>query len=194
MLLENYKYEYAIESYMSLRERLKQELAGIPSNFVVLILANKEKFDSVNSDILSIFTNEMQLRGGYISIEGSISEALSQLKKSNADISKITFVNCTGREERLDCRLIQASHDLTSLSIALEKVLENKSHKFLVLDSLNRLIAENDYIAMVAFMQSFSMNTRVKGIGNIIIAVDDPKNMQEIEDLSEFCDKVIDLT
>jgi len=179
---------------MSFQEKLKQELKDIPSNFVVLILTDPEKFEGINTDILSILVDEMHLKGGYVNIENPISKAVKQMKEKNIDVNKVTFVSCVNDNGKIECKSIETSSDLISLNIALETILESKEDNFIIIDSLNKLISENDYISLIEFMQNFSMHTRIKGMGNVLLASDNLKQRQEIEDLSEFCDKVIDLT
>lgn len=182
--------------HKSIRERLKDLREG----FLVLVVSPPEKYEATNTEILTMFCNEENLSGLYITVSRPYSALVGNLKSKGINVDKLFFIDlitktagCAPEREK-NCLFISSPENLTDLGIAIDEAINaDSTKKFLFLDTVSSLLLYNSAGTVKNFEEFITIRMRRGSLKGILISLD--KDEKEIiAFLSHFCDKFIILS
>ena len=93
------------------------------------------------------------------------------------------------------CLFIGSPENLSDISMAMDQAVRAvpKEEKFLFFDSLNTLLIYNSPQVVAKFIHFLSGKMRVWKVKGIIITLEKETNKELINELSQFCDVVLEL-
>lgn len=177
-------------------EAIKKKLENLPKNAIILTIIPAQHYQDVNLFMLKYWMDLSNKSGAYISLNRPYNNLIENLDQGKIDAKKLFIIDCVTKNE-LDvpnCYFLKTQQSLTNLSIAISTVLKTQKPSFLVLDSLNTLALYNELDTAIKFAHFLITKLRTHEIDGIILAVNEEKNKRFITELSQICDKVIDLS
>ncbi|MFH1256589.1 MAG: hypothetical protein V1494_04830 [Candidatus Diapherotrites archaeon] len=167
---------------------------------ITLVITPQSKYDDLNLELVRRF-----IKQGYSIIYISVNRPCKLMSEKfegrGIACEKFFFVDCASflSNEMLDRKknvlLVNSPSDLTSISIALTKLVERTRgrKRLLFLDSVSALMIYNSANSVEKFVHFLSGRMRLLGMDGVIISLDEKDDEHMIEVISEFCDKVIRL-
>lgn len=183
-------------------EKLKKELKSLPANFIVGVILPTQNYEEVNLELLRMLNSQKNIVGNYVSINRPFNDLTKLLNKSNINQENLFFIDCITKEvggkpiESSNCVYINSPKSLTDISIAMHQFIEHtKGHdKFIYIDSISTLSIHNDMDRMLKFIHYLTGKIRLWNIQGIMVALHEDSDQRLISEISQFCDKMIDLT
>lgn len=177
-------------------EIIKKKLDNVQKNAIVLAIVPHQHYQDVNLFLLKYWMDISKGSGVYISLNRPYKNLLDTLAAGKIDSKKLFFIDCVTKSEQdvPNCYFLKTQQSLTNLSIAISTVIKTEKPDFVFLDSINTLALYNEMDAAVKFAHFLLTKLRANSVNGIILGIEDEKNKQIITELSQICDKVIDLT
>ncbi len=175
---------------------IKDEIKNLPENFIVLVVTPAKKFQETSMQLLSLLTKKYQ-GGGYITINQPYQSMVKLIKSNNINERNLFFIDCVTeylREKEViskNCYFVDSPADLTEIGIALDPILKDSVHHFLMLDSLDILAIYNNPESVVKFAHFLTGKLRMHNMSGVLLALKEKSDEKIINELSQFCDKVI---
>jgi archaellum biogenesis ATPase FlaH len=181
---------------------LVRELSKVKKKEIVLILSDERKYLQTNLKILDILTNKLKEKGIYVTVNrpfDSLNELLQKHKIKTKNIFFIDVITLTVVGEAKDvpnCLFINSPNSLTELGVALGeafKAMPEKKDRFIFFDSLSTLLIYNQSKSVTKFAHFLTGKMRQWKIKGVLISLQ--KNVDEklIAQVSQFCDKIIEV-
>ncbi len=177
---------------------LEEELKGLSEKFIALVIVPAEKMQETSIEILSILTDKYK-GGGYITVNRPYQSMAKILKSKNINDRNLFFVDCITdylREKEViakNCYFVDSPADLTEIGIALEPIIKDEVHQFLILDSLDTLTVYNNQESVIKFTHFLTGKLRMHDMSCVLLAIDEKSDEKLLHKLGQFCDKVITL-
>ena len=179
---------------------LKQEVENLGENPIIAVLVPSNVYTQTNIEILKALVNEKKLPGIYITVNKPYEDMLSFLRKNGINTSRVFFIDLVTKltkeqPSRIDnCLFMESPESLTDLSIALgEAVRSIQGDKFIFLDTLSTLLIYNKAETVSKFVHFLTSKMRSWQVKGIIISLIKETKPELQAELSQFCDKLIDL-
>ena len=181
-----------------MHKKIEEELHGLPENFIVLTLVNSENAEKANLALLNHLVNIKGHRGNYVTVSRPYSNIVQVLQNNNIDPNMLFFIDCISKDMRSDvdahnCVYIDSPQHLTDISIAVQELIDIKHGDFLVIDSINTLSIYNDKERLMRFMHFITNKIRIHELKGVMVSLHKGTDPEMLAQLSQFCDKVIDL-
>lgn len=176
---------------------LKQEFAGLPEQFIVIVMGEYQNYLKQTHEILRLLVDK-HLTGVYVTANKPFRSLLKDLEKKNIDTHDIFFIDLNPSQndtEAADDQVIVSSPtNLTELGIIISKVIENipGNNKFLFFDSLSTLLIYNKPDTIAKFTHFLTEKMRHWGIKGVMVSLEEGIDEKLKSQLFPFCDKVID--
>ncbi len=182
-----------------MKQKIEEELHGLPENFIVLTLVRSENSEKANMALLDYLVNKKGYKGNYIAVSRPFKNISMLLKNNAIDSEQLFFIDCISRDlggevEAHNCVYIDSPQHLTDLSIAMQELFAMKHGEFVVIDSVNTLSIYNDHERLMKFMHFVSSKIRLHELKGVMISLHKGTDPTFVSEISQFCDKVIDLT
>ncbi len=179
---------------------LKKELSEMDS-YVILLLVNLNNYQKASLEALRYLSREMNLPGVYVSVNKPYSSLRTSLIKEKIDVDTMIFIDAItkisgGEIDRSEsCLYLEGPENLTDFSISITEAVSalNVRDKFLFFDSINTLLIYNEAEPVSRFFHFLSSRMRQWGVKGLILALDKRTDKGIISQISQFCDKVIDM-
>ncbi len=179
---------------------LKKELSDLDA-YVVLLLVNLNNYQKTSLEALRYLSREMSLPGVYVSVNKPYSSLRTSLVKEKIDVDTMIFIDAITKisggeaEKSENCLFLDGPENLTDFSISITEAVSalNMRDKFLFFDSINTLLIYNETEPVSRFFHFLSSRMRQWGVKGLIMALDKKTDKSIISQISQFCDKVIDL-
>lgn len=173
-----------------------EELEELPNNFTILM--NLSPDTHLNAyEILDL----LHTKGICVTLHRPATNLKDLLEKKGFKIENIHFVDCISRTAGLyseleNCEYTGAPHDLTRIGIAIDRAVEKlgAGDKFLIFDSLPTLLIYHDEKIVLEFMNFLINRLRSLRIKGVIFSTEKELSKKMKNRLSEFCDKVVNLS
>ena len=179
---------------------LKTELANMHT-YVVLLLVNINNYQKASLEALKYLAKEEGLPGVYVSVNRPYIAIRDTLISEDIDVETMVFIDAItkisgGTAEKVDnCLYLEGPENLTDFSISITEAVSalKFSEKFLFFDSANTLLVYNDAESVSRFFHFLTSRIRLWGVKGLVVALDRKTEKDVIAQISQFCDKVIDL-
>ena len=177
-------------------EIIKRKLENVQKKSIILAIIPHQHYQDVNLFLLKYWMDLSKENGAYVSLNRPYKNLLETLAAGKIDSKRLFFIDCVTKNE-IDvpnCYFLKTQQSLTNLSIAISTVIKTVKPSFIFLDSLNTLALYNEMDSAIKFAHFLVTKLRANNVDGIILGIEDDKNKQIITELSQICDKVIDLT
>ena len=181
---------------------LIKELSSVKKKEIVLILSDEKKYLNTNLKVLDILTNKMDEKGIYVTVNRPFNSLTELLEKNKIKTKNIFFIDAitltvVGEAKEVpNCLFINSPNSLTELGIALGeafKAMKTKDDRFIFFDSLSTLLIYNQSKSVTKFAHFLTGRMREWKIKGVLISLQ--KNIDEnlIAQVSQFCDRIIEV-
>lgn len=179
---------------------ISKELEDIEDNPITSILVGDKAYTKTNIAVLKYFVNERKISGVYITVNKPYQTLVNFFNKNGINTNRIFFIDMITKlsgdqPNRIDnCLFMESPESLTDLSIALTEVIKSiQGDKFIFLDTLSTLLIYHELGTVTKFAHFLTNKMRVWMVKGVIISlIKETKPSLEAE-LTQFCDKVIDV-
>jgi archaellum biogenesis ATPase FlaH len=177
-------------------EIIRRKLENLPKNAIILAIIPHQHYQDINLFLLRYWMDIAKSTGAYVSLNRPYKNLIETLNSGKIEHKRLFFVDCVTKNEVdvPNCYFLKTQQSLTNLSIAISTVLKTEKPEFVFVDSLNTLALYNEMDAAIKFAHFLVTKLRTNNVDGIILAIQDEKNREIITDLSQICDKIIDLT
>lgn len=178
----------------------KIKAAKLGESSVALVLVPSKEFASASASVLRVLI-EKDRAAVYATLNKPFEVLEAFFKKQGIDLKKVFFLDLVTlsagekAEEKEHCVFIASPNNLTEFSIALNEVVSHISgKKLVVIDSFNTLLLYNDAAVVMRFIHFLAGRLRQLGVRAVILAAKEETDEKMAAQLSQFVDKVIDLS
>lgn len=158
--------------------KIEDQLKGLPEKFIVLVVVSSDKFQQTSMQLLDVLTKRYK-GGGYITVNKPYQSMTKLLKNNNISERNVFFIDCVTaylREKNAiskNCYFVDSPADLTEISIALDPILKDDVHQFLMVDSLDILKVYNNYESVIKFAHFLTGKLRMHDMSGVLLAVEE---------------------
>ena len=179
----------------------KRELGGM-KKYIVLMLVDLKSYQKNAIEALKYLAKEEGLPGVYVSVNRPYNSMKGLLEGNGIDMEQMIFIDAItkvsgGKAEKNEyCIYLDGPENLTDFSISITEALSalNVEDRFLFFDSINTLLIYNDADSVARFFHFVTSRIREWNVRGLIVALDKKTEKNVISQISQFCDKIIDLS
>lgn len=183
-----------------LNEVLKKSL-GASKEYVAIAKVDAKVYQQTNINIIGYFTNIEKIPGVYVTLNKPYSVIVKSLMANKINPEMIIFIDAVTKiasnmiKKESGCLFIGSPEDLSDISIAMDQAVRAlpEGERFLFFDSLDTLLIYNKPVTVAQFIHFLSGKMRSWGVKGIIISLEKESSRELIEELSQFCDIMLDL-
>lgn len=191
--------EESVRENESIKEKLRKEIKDLPEKYIAIVFTSPEDYIVIYYDILKILLNEFEYSGICVTLNKPAKVLLSQLKKRGIESENLYTIDCISKTAGIETKIenttyIKNPNNLTEISINIKKIMNNvKDSKatFLILDSLSTLLIYNSSGSVLKFANFLTTRMKDIGIGGVFIVVEEELEKKFINQIVQFCDKII---
>ncbi|MFH0972022.1 MAG: ATPase domain-containing protein [Candidatus Micrarchaeota archaeon] len=184
-----------------MRSQLKKELGSLPQHYIVLLVSNSKDYMQSNYAAMRLLMEAEDAAGIYVTFNRPYDSLAEVLKTEKIDLERLYFLDLitqsTGKrgERTENCIFLPSPRNLTELSIALTQLIERMEQKnrFIFMDSLSTMLIYNSAGTVAQFTHFLVSKMRLWQVGMVLVSLEKETDQKLIDDLSQFCDKVIRL-
>ncbi|MFH1331795.1 MAG: hypothetical protein ABIH63_00740 [archaeon] len=179
-------------------KNIEEELKALPEKFIALVVIPADKMEEVSIEVLNALTKKYRA-GSYITVNRPYKNMVKIMESKNINERNLFFIDCITdylREKEAivrNCYFVDSPTDLTEIGIALDPLLKDKIHQFLILDSVDTLKIYNNTESVIKFTHFLTGKLRIHDMSGIFLMVDEKSDEKFVHQLGQFCDKVIHL-
>lgn len=180
-------------------EEFDKEVKNL-KEFIALATVSAKDYQKTNIDLVKHLTKKKNIPGVYVTLNKPFEVMRSALEKGGVDTRMIIFIDAVTKTaggkiaKTKNCLFIGNPENLSDVSVAMDQAvmaLPGKE-KFLFFDSLSTLLLYNSIETVARFIHFLAGKMRVWKVKGIIISLERESDKDLIEELSQFCDVVLD--
>lgn len=168
--------------------------------FIALATVSAKEYQKTNIALVKHFTQDNNIPGVYVTLNKPYENVKVQLEKGGVDTGMILFIDAVtptdGKKTKKtkDCLFMGNPENLSDLSIAMDQAIRALpgKDKFLFFDSLSTLLVYNSIPTVAQFIHFLATRMRGWKVKGIIISLERKQDKELIDELSQFCDVVMD--
>ena len=183
---------------MSVKERLDKELKNL-SEYIALATVNAKNYQKTNVEIVKHLTKDKNTPGVYVTLNKPYDVMKKVFEKFGIEINMIIFIDAITKTvggkitKTKNCLFIGNPENLSDISLAMDQAVRALGkEKFLFFDSLSTLLIYNNINTVARFIHFLTGKMRIWKVKGIIISLQKESDKELIDELSQFCDIVID--
>jgi len=173
---------------------------GNLKEFVVLATVPAKSYQKTNIKLVKYLTKNKNIPGVYVTLNKPFETMEPLFKKSGIDTEMIIFIDAVTKTaggkitKTKNCLFIGNPENMSDISVAMDQAIRAlpKKDKFLFFDSLSTLALFNNIETVARFIHFLSSKMRVWKVKGIIISLERKVDKELIEELSQFCDVLIE--
>ena len=177
------------------------ELANL-KDYIALVLVDAENYQKKSVELIKEFTEKENIPGVYVTLNKPFSTMQRILEDAGVDTRKIIFIDSItktagGRITKThNCLFIGSPDNLNDIALALDQAVKSvpSEDKFVFFDSLSTLLLYNKSGTVGRFSHFLTGKMRIWKVKGIIISLEKESDPVLINELTQFCDKVIDFS
>jgi len=176
------------------QEELIQELKNLGNTFNLLVFVPPEKLQQNINEIMKFLTSTS---GIYISLNKPYTSIKEELNKNGVKTNNIFFIDsikASVSETKNVSNVLFVSNpgDLKGLSLAVGKLIDSKSQRFLVMDALRTLLIYNNVSTVYNFIKSIIDRSTSSKLKTIIFTT--IKNEALFKKIKPLFDKTLEIS
>jgi len=168
--------------------------------FIALATVSAKDYQKTNIELVKHLTKDKNIPGVYVTLNKPFDKMKSVLEKGSVDTRMIIFIDAVTKTaggkttKTKNCLFIGNPENLSDISVAMDQAVRALpgKEKFLFFDSLSTLLLYNSIQTVARFIHFLAGKMRVWKVKGIIISLERKSDKDLIEELSQFCDVVID--
>tara|TARA_Y100000310_G_scaffold56220_1_gene51528 strand:- start:1202 stop:1786 length:585 start_codon:yes stop_codon:yes gene_type:complete len=188
------------DSKPSVDETLHKNLKDL-KEYVALATVNAKDYQNTNIKIIRHMIEEENIPGVYVTLNKPFKTLKKLLKNKKIDTRVVIFIDGVSKiaggdiKKTEECLYIGSPENLSDIAVAMEQAVMaiQSENKFLFFDSLNTLLLYNKAITVAKFIHFLSTKMRTWKVKGIIVSLHKNKDKELIDELSQFCDVIMDM-
>jgi len=180
-------------------ERFAEEMKDF-KEFIALATVSAKDYQKNNIKLVRYLTKDKNIPGVYVTLNKPFETIKSVLEKDGVDTRMIIFIDAVTKNaggkapKNKNCLFINNPENLSDISIAMDQAVRAlpSKEKFLFFDSLSTLLLYNNVETVARFIHFLAGKMRDWKVKGIIISLKRKADKELIEELSPFCDVIID--
>ena len=173
---------------------------GNLKEFVALATVPAKSYQKTNIKLVKYLTKNKNIPGVYVTLNKPFETMEPLFKKNGIDTEMIIFIDAVTKTaggkitKTKNCLFIGNPENMSDISVAMDQAIRAlpKKDKFLFFDSLSTLALFNNIETVARFIHFLSSKMRVWKVKGIIISLERKGDKELIEELSQFCDVLIE--
>ncbi|MFH1066124.1 MAG: ATPase domain-containing protein [Nanoarchaeota archaeon] len=149
--------------------------------------------DSYNERIIDI-TKEIACHHktvGYVTLNKPYAKIISLFESKKINPEQFWFIDISTSNAKKGVINVNSLSALTSISIAINKILDQKRAEAMIFDSLSTLLISNDKLMILKFAHAVIRNMKTKKCTGILTILQSDESSETINDIKMFVDKVV---
>jgi len=178
-------------------KKLEIELKKIPDDYIILVETKPEKSLEITMSLVKLLSNQSE-KCIIISANRPYTNLVNHYIRNEIDIKKIFIIDCISHnlnkvENKNNVIFIKNLSALTDISISIDEKLNNLSQgkKYICFDSITTMLMHNKPYVFARFVHNILTKMRIKGVGGVLISIQDNSNRDIRSEIAQLCDKVI---
>lgn len=168
--------------------------------FIALATVSAKSYQKINIELIRHLTKTKNVPGVYVTLNKPFDIIKSVLEGKGVDTNMVIFIDAVTKtaggkvSKTKNCLFIGNPENLSDISVAMDQAVRALpgKEKFLFFDSLSTLLLYNSVETVVRFIHFLAGKMRVWKVKGIIISLERKADKDLIEELSQFCDIVMD--
>jgi len=185
---------------MSNIEKFDEEVKNL-KGFIALATVSAKDYQKTNLSLVKHMTKDKKIPGVYVTLNKPFDVMKEAFEEVSIDTKMIIFIDAVTKTsggkitKTKNCLFIGNPENLSDISMAMDQAVRALPGKerFLFFDSLSTLLLYNNAETVARFIHFLSGKMRVWKVKGIIISLKRKEDKKLIEELSQFCDVLIDL-
>jgi KaiC/GvpD/RAD55 family RecA-like ATPase len=170
--------------------------------YIALVLVDAKSYQSKSINLIKQFTEKENVPGVYVTLNKPFDTMQRILEEDGIDTRKIIFIDgvtkiAGGRMGKThNCLFIGSPEKLSDIGMALDQAVRSipSNEKFVFFDSLSTLLLYNKSGTVGRFSHFLTGKMRVWKVKGILISLEKESDEILINELTQFCDTVIDFS
>lgn len=168
-------------------------------DYVVLATVGSKKYHQTNIKIIKYLTREENTPGIYVTLNRPFKTVKKELKENGVSTDLIIFIDASSKtagetKKTKECLYLSSPENLSDISFAMDQAVKAlPKKKFVFFDSLSTLLIYNQAPTVAKFIHFLASKMRTWKVKGIIISLKKESDKELIEELTQFCDTVLDL-
>ncbi|MBU0456946.1 MAG: ATPase domain-containing protein [Nanoarchaeota archaeon] len=184
---------------MVVKKKGMDELSNL-QEYVVLATVSSKKYHETNLKIIKYLTKKESTPGVYVTLNRPFNTVKKQLKEKGVDTSLIIFIDAITKvagatKKTKECLFLGSPENLSDISFSMDQAVRSlpAKKKFVFFDSLSTLLIYNKAQTVAKFIHFLASKMRIWKVKGIIISLKKDSDKELIDELTQFCDKVLNL-
>jgi len=181
-----------------LDKEFNKKIKGL-KEYVALATVNAKNYQSTNINLIKHLTVEKNTPGVYITLNKPFETLEKLFKKNKINTDMVIFIDAVtktagGKSEKTEkCLFIGSPENLSDISIAMDQAVTAlpSGDRFVFFDSLSTLLIYNNIESVARFIHFLASKMRIWKVKGVIVSL--RKDKELIEELTQFCDAILDL-
>ncbi|MFH1331792.1 MAG: ATPase domain-containing protein [archaeon] len=169
--------------------------------YIALATVDAENYQKTNLLLVKHLTKDEKIPGVYVTLNKPFEVMKKEFEKTGINTKLIIFIDAVTKtsggkiEKTKNCLFIGNPENLSDISLAMDQAVRALpgDGRFLFFDSLSTLLMYNQVETVARFIHFLAGKMRVWKVRGIIVSLK-KTDKELIDQLSQFCDVVIDLT
>jgi len=196
------EFEELLSPGRGINSRISQALEDLPKNSAVLFIVGLKDYSTVLAELLRILqARKQQGNGAYLTVNKPVEDLAKAFSRNKISTGSVFFIDAisilSGRKASSGKKamFLDSPTDLIDMDNAISKQL-SKSQKlgFVVFDSLSTLLLYNKPQAVEKFLHVLVGKIRGANVQVFLITVKSSEHAGLIETVSQFVDKVVEIS
>jgi hypothetical protein len=181
---------------MDISEKIQEELKGVPDDFIILLETTADKYMEVSMASLKYYLKK-EYRGIFVAVNRPYVNLVNLYKKYGIDAVNMYVIDCVSKSQNGEVNAenvayMENASALTDISLAInENLNHNPDKKLVFFDSITTMLIHNQPFVFARFIHSIFTKMRIKGVGGLLISLQDKTNREIRAEIAQLCDKVI---
>jgi KaiC/GvpD/RAD55 family RecA-like ATPase len=183
-----------------LDKEFNKKIKGL-KEYVALATVNAKDYQATNINLIKHLTIEKNTPGIYVTLNKPFETLEKIFNKNKIDTDMVIFIDAVtktagGKTEKTEkCLFIGSPENLSDISIAMDQAVTAlpSGDRFVFFDSLSTLLIYNNIESVARFIHFLASKMRVWKVKGVIVSLRKDKDKELIEELTQFCDAILDL-
>lgn len=176
------------------------KFTDIKGEEIVLFITPAQKYISVNHEILDYYINKKNNFCIYVTVNRTYKSLMKSFKENNIKTDKMFIIDAitpvtTGIKKSSNAIFIGSPESLTGISIAITSAVKSipEEKRILFFDSVSTLVVYNKTDSVIKFSHFLVTKMKEWKVAGAIISLGKETDGKILAQLSQFCDKVVEV-
>jgi hypothetical protein len=178
-------------------EKLMNDLNNLPEDYIILVETIPENAFELSTALVKYMTDRNNSKGIIVSANRPYTNLMDIYRKNDIDVSKMFVLDCISKNQNVEINannviFLDNVSSLTDISLSINERLNGSNEKkFIFFDSITTMLMHNKPYIFARFVHNVLTKMRLKGVGGILISLQDTGNKEIRAEIAQLCDKVL---